>query len=94
MTVLVTTHHSVEFDQAEVCDILLQQCQVSFAAVAQFAFDSLSGVHGVLHSFAAVSQPLLVRHEGFMKLLDLIQQLYNRIRGVRNRPKTKRKRSK
>lgn len=76
VTVLVNTHLSVEVDHTEVFDHLLQWCQVSsVAAHAQFVFDFLSGVHGVLQSFVGFPHPLLVRHEGFMKLLDLIQLL-------------------
>lgn len=92
---VVHTDLSVEVDHAELFDLLLQWCQVSSAAAhAQFVFDFLSGVHGNLHSFVSISHSLLFWHEGSMKLLDLIQHLYDRIRGqFKQKPKTKYRRS-
>lgn len=80
ISLLNISHLLVELAHVELLDLLLQSCQIFSAAPhAQFALSLPSGVHGVLHSFTGVSHPLFVWHESFMKLLDLLQHLCNRV---------------
>lgn len=66
---------SVEVHDTQPFDLLLQRCQVTFAAArAQVELNLLSGVHGVFQSLVGVPQPFFIQHGGVVKLVDLVQQ--------------------